>query len=51
MKIFIVDGTAWRGVAHFSRSFGVVFISDKVEKHAHAELIERVTTGKNTIWR
>lgn len=51
MKIFIVDGKAWRGVAHYSRSLDVVFISDKVDKHARNELIERVTTGKNTIWR
>lgn len=50
--MFIIDGDAWRGKAHYSPSLDVVFISDKVDKHAHNELIERVTKSiSRTIWR
>ena len=52
MKVFIIDGDAWRGKAHYSPSLDVVFISDKVDKHARDELIERVTKSSiRTIWR
>ncbi|WP_438833053.1 hypothetical protein [Streptococcus pluranimalium] len=50
--MFIIDGDAWRGKAHYSPSLDVVFISNKVDKHAHNELIERVTkSSSRTIWR
>lgn len=52
MKVFIIDGDAWRGKAHYAPSLDVVFISDKVNKHAHNELIERVKkSNRRTIWR
>lgn len=52
MKVFIIDGDVWRGKAHRSPSLDVVFISNKVPRHAHNELIERVTKSSNrTIWR
>ncbi|HEL1630915.1 hypothetical protein [Streptococcus suis] len=52
MKVFIIDGDAWRGKAHYSPGLDILFISDKVDKHAHNELIERVTKSCNrTIWR
>lgn len=52
MKVFIIDGDAWRGKAHYSPSLDVVFISDKVDKHARDELIECVTkSNRRTIWR
>ena len=38
LKVFIIDGDAWRGKAHYSPSLDVVFISDKVDKHARDEL-------------
>ncbi|HEM2526681.1 TPA: hypothetical protein U0390_001793 [Streptococcus suis] len=52
MKVFIIDGDAWRGKAHYSPSLDIIIISDKVDKHARDELIERVTKSSNrTIWR
>ncbi|MGT2742279.1 hypothetical protein [Streptococcus plurextorum] len=52
MKVFTIDGDAWRGKAHYSPALDVVFISNKVDKHARDELIERVTKSSNrTIWR
>ncbi|HEL1606216.1 hypothetical protein HPA88_00510 [Streptococcus suis] len=52
MKVFIIDGKAWRGVAHYCPSLDIVFISDQVAAHRHSELIERVTKSSNkTIWR
>ncbi|MDW8667811.1 hypothetical protein Q7V90_06415 [Streptococcus suis] len=51
MKVFIIDD-AWRGRAHYSPILDVVFISNKVDKHARDELIERVTkSSSRTIWR
>lgn len=52
VKVFIIDGDAWRGKAHYSPSLDVVFISDKVDRHARDDLIERVTKSSHrTIWR
>lgn len=52
MKVFIIDGDAWRGLAHYSPSLDVVFISDIVPHNTHDKLIERVTKSSNrTIWR
>mgnify|MGYP000873381068 CR=1 FL=1 len=53
MKVFIIDGDAWRGKAHYFPSLDVVFISDKVPKDTRNEqLIERVTkSSSRTIWR
>ncbi|HGK8115689.1 hypothetical protein [Streptococcus pyogenes] len=52
MKVFIIDGDAWRGKAHYAPSLDVVFMSDKVPKNMHNELIERVTkSSSRTIWR
>ncbi|WP_270654200.1 hypothetical protein [Streptococcus gordonii] len=52
MKVFIIDGDAWRGKIHYSPCLDVVFISKKVPKDKHDELIERVTkSSKRTIWR
>ncbi|HFR3773924.1 TPA: hypothetical protein ACHVGQ_000120 [Streptococcus suis] len=52
MEVFIIDGDVWRGKVHYSPGLDVVFISDKVDKHAHNELIERVTkSNSRTIWR
>ncbi|MBM6548468.1 hypothetical protein [Streptococcus dysgalactiae] len=52
MKVFIIDADAWRGMAHYSPSLDVVFISDKVPKNMHNELIERMTkSSSRTIWR
>ncbi|GGE36892.1 hypothetical protein GCM10011510_17840 [Streptococcus himalayensis] len=50
MKIFIIDGSNWRGMAHYSPSLDVVYISDRVPKSEHVQLIEAVKQ-KGTIWR
>ncbi len=42
MKIFIIDGTYWQGKAHYSPSLDIVYISDRVPKSEHAQLIEAV---------
>lgn len=50
MEILIIDGNNWRGKAHYSPSLDIIYISDKVSKDEHAQLIHTIKQ-KGTIWR
>lgn len=52
MRIVIIDGTRWRGLAYLSQSLDVAFISDKVAEVERESLLDRLKQLESkTIWR
>lgn len=52
MKVFIIGGSNWRGLAYFSASLDTIFISDRAPQSDHEQLIKSVLQANNkTIWR